>query len=191
MEFTQDTYYQEKFLNLSLSGERLRSIEFEECEFTGCSFIDCTFEKCKLIDCTFTDCTISAINPMNSWVSDTKFTKSKVMGCDWTRASQVHGMEFTDCQLNYSNFSGMKIPGIKMINCQAKEVDFAETDLSEATFSGTDFERSIFSRTNLAKASFTGAVNYSIDPRNNTLKKTHFSMPEALSLLSSFDIVID
>ena len=78
-----------------------------------------------------------------------------------------------------------------MINCEAKEVDFTETDLSEGRFNGTDFERSVFSKTNLTKANFSGAVNYSIDPRYNTLKKTHFSLPEALSLLSCLDIVID
>lgn len=78
-----------------------------------------------------------------------------------------------------------------MINCEAKEVDFTETDLSEGTFGGTDFERSIFSKTNLTKANLKGAVNYSIDPRYNIIKKAHFSLPEALSLLGCLDIVID
>ena len=191
MDFIRDSYYQESFLNLSLLNETIKSIEFEECELNSCSFIDCVFEKCKFIDCKFNECVLSAVNPVNSYITDVKFSKCKVIGCDWSKTSQIQGLDFTDCQINYSNFAMLKIPKIKMINCEAKEVDFTETDLSEGSFTGTDFERSICFRTNLTKANLKGSVNYSIDPRYNTLKKTHFSLPEALSLLNCLDIVID
>lgn len=191
MDFTQDSYFQRSFLNLSLSNETIKSKEFEECELNGCSFIDCKFEKCKFINCKFNDCILSAINPVDSCIAEIKFSKCKVIGCDWTKTSQIQGVNFTDCQINYSNFAMLKLPKIIMINCEAKEVDFTETDLSDGSFTGTDFERSVFFKTNLTKANLKGAVNYCIDPRNNTLKKTHFSFPEALSLLSCLDIVID
>jgi fluoroquinolone resistance protein len=191
MSFTEDSYFQESFLNLSLSNETVKSKEFEECEFNNCSFITCKFEKCKFINCKFSDCIISAINPVDSWIADVIFSKCKVIGCDWTKTSQIQGLDFTDCQINYSNFAMLKLPKITMINCEAKEVDFTETDLSDGTFAGTDFERSVFFKTNLTKANLAGAVNYCIDPRCNTIKKTHFSLPEALSLLSCLDIVID
>ncbi|MDD5397522.1 MAG: pentapeptide repeat-containing protein [Dehalococcoidia bacterium] len=191
MDFIKDSNFQETFSNLSLSNETVKSKEFEECEFVGCSFINCKFQKCKFIDCKFNDCVISAINPVDCWITDITFSKCKAIGCDWTKASHIQGLIFTDCQINYSNFAMLKLPKIKLINCEAKEVDFSETDLSGGTFTGTDFERSVFSKTNLSKADFRGAVNYTIDPRYNTLKKTHFSVPEALSLLSCLDIVID
>jgi len=191
MDFTEDSYFQQSFLNLSLSNETVKSIEFEECEFNSCSFIGCKFQRCKFINCKFADCVISAINPVDSWITDVIFSKCKVIGCDWTKTSQIHGLNFTDCQINYSNFSMLKLPKTKMINCEAKEVDFTETDLSDGSFTGTDFEKTVFSKTNLTRANLTGAVNYCIDPRFNTLKKTHFSFPEALSLLSCLDIVID
>jgi fluoroquinolone resistance protein len=191
MDFTEDSYFQESFLNLSLSNETVKSKEFEECEFNNCSFINCKFEKCKFINCKFSDCIISAINPADSWIADVKFSKCKVIGCDWTKTSQIQGLDFTDCQVNYSNFAMLKLPKITMINCEAKEVDFTETDLSDGGFTGTDFERSVFFKTNFTRANLRGALNYCIDPRYNTLKKTHFSFPEALSLLSCLDIVID
>ena len=191
MSFTEDSYFQETFLNVTLSGETVRSKEFEECQFNGCSFIDCKFLKCRFINCKFMGCVISAVNPIDSWITDATFSKCKVIGCDWTKTLQIHGLEFTDCQINYSNFASLKLPKTKMINCEAREVDFTETDLSDGIFTGTDFERSVFSKTNLTRANFKGALNYLIDPRYNTLKKTHFSFPEALSLLSSLDIIID
>jgi fluoroquinolone resistance protein len=189
--FTEDAYFQQKFSAISLSNEIIKSKEFEECVFNGCNFINCKFEKCNFISCKFNDCVISAINPVDSCITEIEFCKCKVIGCDWTKTSQIHGLDFEDCQINYSNFSMLKLPKTQMINCEAKEVDFTGTDLSDGGFSGTDFERSVFSKTNLTKADFKGAANYSIDPRYNTLKKTHFSLPEALSLLNCLDIVID
>jgi hypothetical protein len=42
----------------------------------------------------------------------------------------------------------------------------------------------------LSCADFTDAKNYSIDPTANRLKKTIFSIPEALLLLKAFDVVL-
>ena len=191
MGFTRDSYFRESFTSLSLSDEVIKSREFEECGFTGCSFIDCRFEKCRFISCRFHDCTVSAVSPVNSYITDVAFSKCRVMGCDWTRAAQLHGIEFTDCRVSYSNFSMMKLPRIRMAGCEAREVDFSGADLSGGDFTGTDFERSTFNRTNLSGANLKGAVNYSIDPRCNTLKHARFSLPGALSLLSCLDIEID
>jgi uncharacterized protein YjbI with pentapeptide repeats len=113
------------------------------------------------------------------------------MGMDWTRAAELSEPAFQECQLNYSNFKLLKIPNTKMINCEAKEVDFIETDLSKGDFRQTDFENSRFSKTNLSSADFKGAKNYSIDVKGNILKKTRFSLPEALLLLNCLDIIIE
>ena len=78
-----------------------------------------------------------------------------------------------------------------MVNCEAKEVEFTEADLSQGNFSGTDFENSQFAKTNLAKADFRGAKNYFLDIRHSNIKKARLSMPEALSLLTSLDVIID
>jgi hypothetical protein len=42
----------------------------------------------------------------------------------------------------------------------------------------------------LTQADFTGATNYAIAASLNTLKKTKFSLPEAMSLLYSLDIIL-
>lgn len=80
---------------------------------------------------------------------------------------------------------------IRIFKCEAIEVDFTEADLNHGDFQYTDFEKSIFFKTNLSCTNFQQAKNYLIDVRNNTLKKARFSLPEALSLLFSLDIVID
>jgi fluoroquinolone resistance protein len=191
MSFAMDSYYREKFARESLAEARLDSIVFEECEFDGCSFINCKLAKCKFLNCRFKDCVLSAINPMESHFVEVKFSDSKVIGCDWTRTHRIEDLEFSGCQINYSNFKLLKVPGLKLINCEAKEVDFIETDLSRGIFKNTDFENSRFSKTNLTLADFRGARNYNIDVKNNILKKTRFSLPEVLSLLNGLDIILE
>ena len=123
--FDRDSYLQESLHNLSLSNETIRSIEFEECKLDGCSFIGCVFEKCRFIDCEFKGCVLSAINPMNSHITEAKFSKCKVIGCDWTKTAQIQGLDFTDCQISYSNFAMLKIPKIKM-GCGTQKMVFLE-----------------------------------------------------------------
>jgi len=191
MSILKDSYYQEKINQLQLNGDTYRLIEFEECEINGCSLIDCKFEKCKFISCSFTDCIISSVGAGESRFMDVSFSRCKVMGFNWVKAVRIQDLNFSDCQINYSNFKTLEIPKLKIVNCEAKEVDFTEADLSGGIFTNTDFEGSVFFKTNLAEADFRNAKNYAIDVRFNTLRKTRFSSPEVITLLGSLDIIID
>ena len=191
MDLSKDSYYQEKLVKLSHIGERFQAKVFEECEFNSCTFIDCKFEKCKFLDCKFNECNLSAIVLVNCQFLEVEFSKSKVIGVDWTKAQKLQGLNFLECQINYSNFKLLKLPKIRMVKCEAKEIDFVETDLIKGDFKNTNFEKSLFSKTNLTNADFRGASNYFIDIKTNILKRTRFSLPEALSLLDSLDIIIE
>jgi uncharacterized protein YjbI with pentapeptide repeats len=190
MSFTKSSYYQEKLKGITTLQETITEVEFEECQFTNCSLVDVKFEKCTFINCKFDNCMISAVVPTQCRFVDVRFTDSKVMGFDWTKAKQVQNVSFEKCQIDCSNFRLLKLHKINMIACIAKEADFTETDFTEGNFTNTDFERSIFSKTILTKANFAGAKNYAIDARHNSIKGAHFSLPEALILLDSLDVVI-
>lgn len=99
-------------------------------------------------------------------------------------------IDFNDCSLNYSTFFGLKLNGIRITHCIAREVDFGEADLTRAVFDGTDLAGSLFMHTNLTEADFTKASNYSISAKHNQLMKTKFSLPEAMSLLYGLDIIL-
>ena len=191
MDLSKDAYYQERFVKLSCTQENIRSKVFEECEFNNCSFIDCKFEKCRFLNCKFHDCYLSAITPVSCHFIEVEFSKCKVMGVDWAKAQRIRELRFYECQINYSNFRLLKLPKIKIVKCEAKEIDFIEADLSGGDFRNTDFEKSLFFKANLTNADFRGATNYSIDIKTNILKRTRFSLPEALSLLDSLDVIIE
>jgi len=48
-----------------------------------------------------------------------------------------------------------------------------------------------FDKATLEKADFRTAINYSIDPTNNRIKKAKFSLLGVVGLLDKFDISID
>jgi uncharacterized protein YjbI with pentapeptide repeats len=128
---------------------------------------------------------------------DVTFENSRLLGLDWTKTSWanekllfVRPADFSGCALNHSIFMWLNMKEIKLTGCTAHNVDFSEANLTLADCTRTDFLNSRFWHTDLTEADFTRATNYSIPANLNTLKKTKFSLPEAMSLLYSLDIEI-
>jgi len=185
------SYYKETFSGLTLTNSKIQNKEFENCNFKKCIFIECIFENCRFIDSSFIGCSISANKPYNSQFTNVIFKDSKIMGFDWTKTKSVRLLSFEKCDISYSNFSYIKLPELKLLECIAREVNFNETDLTNGIFTKTDFSKSVFSSTNLTKSDFRKSFNYGIDINFNTLKKAKFSLPEATSLLKSLDIILE
>ena len=62
---------------------------------------------------------------------------------------------------------------------------------SQAVFDGCDLADAVFERTVLEKADLRGAINYSIDPAVNRVKKARFSLEGVRGLLGKYDILIE
>jgi uncharacterized protein YjbI with pentapeptide repeats len=167
--------------------------EFDECTFVRCSFAESVFRRCRFASCVFEHCDLSLVQLPDSSFSACRFEDSKLVGVNWTEAhwpetrlwEPVH---FSRCMINHSTFIGLNLKGICVTDCVAEDVDFRESDLSQADFSGTDLSKSLFINTNLTKADLSRARNYTIDAGQNVLKETKFSLPEAMSLLYGLDI---
>ena len=71
-----------------------------------------------------------------------------------------------------------------------KECYFTNTCLNGADFGSVDLSGTLFHNCDLCKADFSSAINYTIDPQTNKIKKAKFSLPEAMGLLRSFEIDI-
>jgi uncharacterized protein YjbI with pentapeptide repeats len=130
----------------------------------------------------------------SSAFSGVKFEGSKVIGVNWSDANWksvgllAPSIDFVRCTINYSTFIGLSLKKAQFAQCIAHDVDFTETDLTQANCSDTDFAESRFSQTNLTEANFTHASNYVIDVHFNKVKNATFSLPEAMSLLYSLGI---
>jgi uncharacterized protein YjbI with pentapeptide repeats len=190
------THYTEQvFKELRLEQAELTSSEFYDCTFAHCSFTESVLRRCRFVNCAFQACDLSLVKWPDSWFSGSRFEASKLIGVNWTKAHWPAArlgepLRFSKCVISHSTFIGLTLRGIHITDCVAHDVDFRETDLSQADFSGTDLSESLFSRTNLTEADLSRACNYHIDPSQNVLKKARFSLPEAMSLLYGLDIVL-
>jgi fluoroquinolone resistance protein len=194
---TQNEFTLQEFKSLSFSHMQLENKVFTTCVFTKCSFHETTFSHCEFQDCVFRHCDLSLAILKKCTFKNTRFEDSQVVGINWcdTNLTQKKYLfskpvEFLRCALNHSTFMGLNLKNIIMSKCIARDVSFEEADLSQTDCTFTDFTDSRFSRTNLTEADFTGAMNYSIAASLNTLKKTKFSLPEAMSLLYGLDIIL-
>lgn len=184
-----------EFKGQDYAGKEIKFKEIIDTRFIRCAFPDAFFNECHFKNCLFEQCDLSMVRVKSSRFSSVQFENCKAIGINWTEASWEKGgffrlIDFDNCALNYSSFFGLKLHKIKMIRCTALEADFGEADLTGAIFSHTDFSGSIFMHTNLTEADFVNATNYNISAKNNTIKKAKFSLPEAMSLLRSLDIVL-
>lgn len=193
IDLNKRVHADQQFKNIDLSNTELKEKEFDNCYFDRCNFTETSFLCCKFYQCTFVHCNLSLMNVKDSSFFDTTFEASKAIGINWTQAAWskiklCSLLKFYKCALNHSSFFGLYLKELVIIECDAKEVDFRESNCSEAEFTHTDFAGSFFGQTNLTKANFTDAINYTIDAFNNEIKKAKFSLPEAICLLDSLDI---
>lgn len=186
-----DNYYDGRsFQNLRQQGLDLRDVEFSQCCFVGCQFREAMLRRCHFGQCTFERCDLSMLKPIDCRFTDVRFVKSKLLAVDWTLAARPASLAFHGCILNDGSFQGLALPKLELVECSAREVDFAGANLTNASFVKTDLLGASFIETNLSNANFSYATNYTIDPRSARLKKATFTLPEALSLLAPFDIVL-
>jgi fluoroquinolone resistance protein len=192
---TQTEHTDQVFKDVRLERVQLVSSEFYDCTFMRCSFAESVLRDCRFASCTFQACDLSLAQVLNCAFSATRFEDSKVIGINWTRADWSatrlqRPIGFFKCSISHSTFIGLSLRQIQIKDCVAMDVDFREADLSRADLTGTELSDSLFSNTNLTEADLSGAHNYHIDPKQNTLKQAKFSLPEAISLLYSLGIIL-
>ena len=194
MTFDQDEYHDQHFERLHLPSEEIVGKVFYDCTFDTCNFAESQILDCRFFDCVFENCDMSLIKVGGTTFVSTRFQGSKVIGVNWIdanwRSIAPHKIDFFKSDVSYSLFGQLKLQGIHFEGCKAHDADFTETDLTEAHCRDTDFAQTNFHQTNLTNADFVGATNYNISLINNTVKGAKFSLPEALKLLTHFEIEI-
>lgn len=165
--------------------------EYEQCQFVQCNFSGISLALVRFVDCVFEGCNLSNVKLSQTAFRDVQFKQCKMLGLLFDNC-QPFGLSFSfmDCNLNHSSFYGAGIKKTMFRNCQLQEVDFSGSDLSEAIFEECNLLGAIFSNTNLQKADLATAVDYTIDPTANRLKKARFGILGLPGLLRRFDIVV-
>lgn len=122
---------------------------------------------------------------------DVVMEESKITGAEFHKCDPTFfSIQFKSCILLGCNFSEMKMKKTSFHKSKIKECYFNNTLLLKADFRQTDLEGTLFHHCDLSHTDFSEAINYSINPQSNILKKAIFTTPEVLSLLNFFDIRI-
>jgi len=186
----------ELFLDKTYTGVNFTTQKFLKGEYDHCSFIDCNFEELHLsnlsfLECTFKECNLTNVKWGGTTLNNVRFEHCKILGADFSVCNPfMLDIGFKDCVLDLANFSVLEIHGTAFNNCSLQEVDFTETQLNNAIFPTCNFKGAIFDNTNLQKTDFTSAINYTIDPNQNQLKDTQFSIAGLSGLLKQHHIII-
>ncbi|HEV2839955.1 MAG TPA: pentapeptide repeat-containing protein [Chthoniobacterales bacterium] len=187
----KDEFHQDKvFTGISYESKRIVAKEFYRCRFQSCKFARSEFVDCQFQDCAFAGCDLSLIKINQSGFMTVCFVDSKLLGINWTNLRGPPNVSFETCVLSSCVFFGVALTRTSIRDCTVKDADFAEANLTLTDFQGCELAGTRFGNTNLSQCDFSGARNYQIDPRHNKFKKTKFSLPDAVSLLSAFDIVL-
>jgi uncharacterized protein YjbI with pentapeptide repeats len=189
-------YYDQHFAALETHGIDLQAVEFNDCILEGSNFSEGRLSGCRWVDSTFRNCDLSLVDFSGSAFSGVHFEDCKLVGINWTLADWDHPrlddrLHFKGCNLNHSTFIGLKLHQLKILDCQATNLDFRGADLRQADFSGSDLAGTLFGETDLRQADFREAKNYSLSPLDNKITRAAFSLPEAMSLLYQLDIHLE
>ncbi|HEX5001419.1 MAG TPA: pentapeptide repeat-containing protein [Bacteroidia bacterium] len=172
--------------------DTLEKGEYENCVFSNCNFANSNLSEFKFIDCTFRNCDLSLVKLNKTTLQDIQFENCKMLGMRFDTCNPFGlALLFEGCQLNHSSFYKLKIAKTRFLNTQLVECDFTESDLTGSIFTGCNLSQAVFDHSNLQKADFRTAVNFSIDPESNQLKKAKFSLVSVSGLLDKYDIEID
>lgn len=159
------------FTNLILSGQSFAGSSFINCQFNGCALTATSLEATKLDDVSFTGCNLLSVN----------FGQCSSFG---------FRVAFNECQLDYTSFLSRNLKKTRFVDCSIREARFLSCDLTGAVFKNCNLELTVFASTILVQADLSTSYNLSLDPDNNKLKKTRFSLHSLPGLLTKYDIVI-
>jgi uncharacterized protein YjbI with pentapeptide repeats len=188
MQLFQD----QKLAQVNYTLDALPKGEYESCSFMNCDFSNCNLSGYIFIDCAFKGCNLSLVKLGNTILRDIVFKDCKMIGMQFCDANTFgFSVAFEQCILTNASFFKMNSKKTKFVQSKLNEVDFTESDLTASVFRDCDLSGALFSFSNLEQVDFRSAVNYSIDPEKNKLKKSKHSMVNLSGLLDKYQLVIE
>lgn len=182
----------QSFQNQNFQETSLPLGEYENCNFTNCVFLNADLSGIIFSECSFVDCDLSMATIKGTAFRDTKFKNCKLLGLHFDDCNPFSlSFDFEGCILHFASFFRLKIPRTVFKNCKLEDVEFVETDLSNAVFIQSDLHRAIFEGTNLEGADLRSAFNFSIDPEKNRIQKGKYSSQNISGLLLQHKIIIE
>lgn len=182
---------EQTFNTINYEKEPLQKGEYENCTFSNCDFSHTDIFKIKFINCLFADCNFSNSNLTETSLQDVQFKDCKMPGLYFEKCYTFgFAVHFENCRLNHSSFYRVDLSDSSFSDSNLQEVDFTESNCKNVLFENCDMLKAIFDHTVLENADLRSAVNFSIDPEINRIKRAKFSLHGLAGLLHKYDIEV-
>ena len=186
-------YIQDKtFGKIDFTSEAPEGGEYDNCTFVNCDFSGVNLSGFHFSECEFRSCNVSLAKLAKTALRDVKFYDCKLQGLHFYTCSELmFTVEFHNCILDFSSFFKLPLKSTTFKNCSLREADFSQANLTGSTFDNCDLSLATFDQTNLEKCDFRTAVNFTINPENNRLKKALFSVDGLTGLVQHLGILVE
>lgn len=165
--------------------------DFDACVFKSCVFAKANLSKLTFTNCSFENCDLSAVKLTQTALQECDFVDCKMLGVTFEACADfLFQINCQSCILNFSSFYQMNLSLSQFFQCQFKEADFTEANLSTIFLSECDLAGATFENTNLQKTDFSSAINYTLNPDKNKIAGAVFSKEGIAGLLASYKINI-
>lgn len=173
------------FDGLDLEGFDLSGKELVRCTFRRCKLMESVWRRATLEDCIFEDCDMTRSVVAWARFRDVVFTRSRLMGCDFTDVAKNPVIHFEGCDLRYISFVRTNLLKSRFVECRMVEANFIGCNLAETDFSGAILSGASFVDSDLTRADLSTAVDAFIDPSRNKVKGLEIAVESAVLLAMS------
>lgn len=189
-------YECEEFENLDLDQGHMEDSVFEDCTFYKCRICETKIRHCSFRGCSFRGCIIQNNTYEFTDVVDCRFFECSLVGVNWNDVERENNIilpfsAFEGCTLKHNLFFGFKMKKFDFSGCDLLGSTFQKCDLRESSFQRAGLKDAVFLQNDLTGADFRQAEDYAISLESNKMKKSRFSFPDAIRLLSSTGIIVE
>ncbi len=171
----------------SLVGQQ----EFELYRFSNFDFTQVNLSGRRFTECLFENCNFAGASIGNAALQNVAFEGCKLLGLPFHACrDMLFDVHFDQCQLDYASFQGKVMPNTRFVGCSLREVDFTQTDLTNAVFQDCSLLNAVFNATKLNGADFITAHDVVLDPEANQLRQARFATHSLPGLLTKYGLVI-
>lgn len=165
--------------------------DFEQCTFKNLHLAKALLAQANFVNCRFENCHLDLVVLKGTKLNDVAFVNCQMVGVNFEQCNPfAFSVGFQECNLDQSYFFNRNLKKTKLIGCSLKGASFINCDLAGAVFKDCNLELGIFVNNTLTQVDFSTSYNLTIDPEQNKLKKTKFSLHSLPGLLTKYDLVI-
>jgi len=141
-------------VDIDLTGQRARSVEFEECRFSRATLADAVLDRAAFTDCRVEHSNWANVHAGKSSMLRVEVSSARLTGLQWLNGT-LRDVTFRECRMDLAAFRFSGFKDVAFVDCKLTRSDFTDADLRGAHFTGCDLTGAQFTHSEAQGARFT------------------------------------